>query len=145
MQPEFGELMQIVRELGLLEDLEALAVRGEHPVLDPVVDHLREMAGPARPDVRVPVRRRQGQEDRLRAFDRIRIPADHQTVPVGQAPNPARRPGIDERDALGFREFVAGLRIAEVRVAAVDDRVAGSSRPTNSVKRYRRSASRTAP
>src|SRR6266545_779702 len=55
---------------------------------------------------------------------RLVVAADHQAVAVLQSPDPAGDAGVDEGDALLVRLDVAALRVAEVRVAAVDDRVA---------------------
>ena len=49
----------------LLQQLEALGVRLHQAVLDAVVDHLHEVAGAGRADVRVAVLRRERLEDRL--------------------------------------------------------------------------------
>ena len=58
-----------------LHDLEALGERLHHPVLDPVVDHLHEVARARRADVRVAARLGQVLEERLdRACTRLASP-----------------------------------------------------------------------
>ena len=49
----------------------------------------------------------------------------HQAEPHLEAPDPAGDADVDERDLALARLGVPPLRVAEVRVAAVDDRVAG--------------------
>ena len=56
--------------------------------------------------------------------DRIGVAADHQAVADLEAPDPARGPGIDVADPLGLELVVPPDVVVEVRVAAVDDRVA---------------------
>ena len=111
-------------ELGLLHHLEALRVRLHEPVLDPVVHHLREVPCAARADVRVAVLGREVLEDRLEPLHGLVVAADHQAVAVREPPDAAAHARVDEVDALRLRVAVAALRVAEVRVAAVDDRVA---------------------
>src|SRR4028119_1974378 len=55
--PEAREGAQVVVVAGFLEDLEPLGVGLHHPVLDPVVDHLGEVASPDLAEVRGPVGR----------------------------------------------------------------------------------------
>jgi hypothetical protein len=57
--------MQVDVELRGLHDLEALGERLHHPVLDAVVDHLREVPGAICADVRVAVLGCQIEEERL--------------------------------------------------------------------------------
>src|ERR1700742_256009 len=82
--------------VGVLEDVQALRVGGHDPVLDPVVDHLHEVAGAARAAVEVavlgrargageprrplrqPAPRGGAGEDRVEPLDRPVGPADHQ-------------------------------------------------------------------
>ena len=56
--------------------------------------------------------------------DRLGVATDHQAVADLEAPDPAGRPGIDVADALGLERGVTADVVVEVRVAAVDDRVA---------------------
>ena len=122
--PDAGDLVQVEAELRVLHDLEALGVRLHEAVLDPVVHHLREVARAGRADVRVAVRRRERGEDRLQPLDRLGVAADHRAEADLQAPDAAGDAGVDEVEPLRLRGRVATLRVAEVRVAAVDDRVA---------------------
>ena len=61
----------------------------------------------------------------LQRADRLGLAADHQAVADLEAPDPARRPGVDVADALGRQLAVPADVVVEVGVAAVDDRVAG--------------------
>ena len=116
--------MRVEVVLGVLHDLEALGVRLHEPVLDAVVNHLHEVAGAGRADVRVPVFRRERGEDRLEPLHRLVVAADHQAEADLQTPDPAGDPGVDEVDPTVLRLDVAPLGVTEVRVAPVDDRVA---------------------
>ena len=53
MTPELGKLAEIVRVLGSLENLEALAIGLQQTVLDSVMNHLGEMSRAGGTDVRV--------------------------------------------------------------------------------------------
>ena len=55
--PDAGDLVQVEVELRALEHLEPLGVGLHQAVLDPVVDHLHEVAGARPADVRVAVLR----------------------------------------------------------------------------------------
>ena len=74
-----------------LHDLEPLGERLHHPVLDPVVDHLHEVAGAGRADVRVAAGLGQVLEERLDLLVRGRVAADHHAVALLQAPDRRRR------------------------------------------------------
>ena len=76
-------------------------------------------------DVRVAVLGRERLEDRLQPLQRRLVAAGHQAEADLEPPDAARDADVDERDLLLPRLLVAALRVAEVRVAAVDDRVAG--------------------
>ena len=93
-----------------MQDLEALRVGLHHPVLDAVVDHLHVVASARRADVQVAVRRSERPEDGLERLHRIGVATDHQAEAVGQA--------------LFGDLVVSSSRVVEVRVSAVDDRVA---------------------
>src|SRR5581483_9342125 len=62
---------------------------------------------------------------RLEPLDRALVAAGHQAEPGLQAPDAAGHAHVDERDLLLARLPVPALRVAEVGVAAVDDRVTG--------------------
>ncbi len=83
------------------------------------------MAGSRAADVEVAARRGERREDRLERLDRVLLAADHEAVADLEAPDPAARAGIDVVDALRGEVTLAALVVVEVRVAAVDDRVAG--------------------
>src|SRR6266404_769265 len=122
--PDPRDLLQVELELGVLHDLEALRIRLHQSVLDAVVDHLHEVACSRRADVRIAVLRRERFEDRLEALHRFGIPADHQAEADLETPDPARYARVDEAQLVCLCLAVTSLRVAEVRVAAVDDRVA---------------------
>ena len=103
--------------LALLEDVEPLGVRGHHAVLDPVVDHLHEVAGAVRAAVQVAVlggcRRRRSRpgvrsadstpgasvgEDRVEPLDRLVGAADHQAVAALETEDAAAGAAVDVVD-----------------------------------------------
>jgi hypothetical protein len=108
----------------VLHDLEALGVGLHQSVLDSVVDHLHEVPGPGRADVGVAGLRRQRREDRLERLHRLGVPADHQAEADLEPPDAAGDARVDEMDARVLGLDIPALRVAEVRVAAVDDDVA---------------------
>ena len=122
--PDARDLVQVEVVLGVLHDLESLGVGLHQPVLDPVVDHLHEVPGAARPDVRIAVLGCERLQDRLQAPDRLVVAAGHQAEADLEPPDPAGDADVDEVNALLLRRLVAALGVMEVRVAAVDDRVA---------------------
>ena len=80
MTPEFGKLAEIVRILGPLENLEALAVGLQQTVLDSVMNHLGEMSRTGGTDVRVTFRRGQREKDRFARVHLLVVAADHEAV-----------------------------------------------------------------
>jgi hypothetical protein len=124
--PDAGDLVQVELELGLPHHLEALRVRLHQPVLDPVVDHLHEVPGARPAHVRVAVRRRERRQCRLERPHRLLLAAGHQAVADLEPPDAAGDADVDEVDPALGGGGEAPLRVAEVGVAAVDDRVAGS-------------------
>ena len=103
----------------MLQDVEALGVRGHDPVLDAVVDHLHEVAGAVRAAVQVarsrrsPGRRcgpgvrgaastpgRDRGEDRVEVRDDVVLAADHQAEAALEAEHAAARADVDVVDAL---------------------------------------------
>jgi len=74
--------------------------------------------------VRVALLGRERHEDRFEPLHRLIVPSDHQAEADLEPPDPSRHAGVDEVDSLVLCLDVASLRVAEVRVAAVDDRVA---------------------
>ena len=94
--------MEVEVELGRLgHDLEPLGVGLHQPVLDAVVDHLDEVAGPGRPDVGVAALGGEGQEGGLAHGHGLRRAPHHQAVALLQAPDAAGGAGVDQGDALG--------------------------------------------
>src|ERR1700680_771820 len=87
-------------ELRRTHDLETLAIRLEHAVLDAVVHHLHEVPGAGRPDPQVSVFGSERQEDRFEPLADGFVAADHQAVAFFESPDAARYAGIDEADAL---------------------------------------------
>ena len=122
--PDAGDLLELELVLRVIHDLEALGVGLHEPVLDAVVHHLHEVPGARSAHVCIPVLRRERLEDRLESLHRLSIAADHQTEAHFESPDPTGDTRIDEVNPVVSRLLVASLRVAEVRVAAVDDRVA---------------------
>ncbi len=81
----------------------------------------------SRPGVRSTLPRpgAQGLEDRLEPLDHGRLAADHQAVAALETEHAAAGAGIDVGDLLGGQVLGAPDIVLEVRVAAVDHRVAG--------------------
>ena len=121
--------MGVELELGVLHDLEALGISLHQAVLDPVVHHLDEVSGTGAAYVRVTLLRSERREDGLEPFHGLVIAADHQAEPDLEAPDSARDARVDEVHAALLRLAVAPLRVTEVRVAPVDDRVAFVDEP----------------
>src|SRR5690606_16460520 len=98
-------------------------------VLNPVVHHLRVVAGTHGAGVHEPLVPRtvgsQRVEDRHQPVDVLLGAAGHQPVAHVQAPDPAGDPDIDVTDAA-LGELGRVLRVVdEVRVAALDHQVTG--------------------
>jgi hypothetical protein len=96
-------------------------------VLDAVVHHLGVVPGADRPGVHETVLalRLERVEDRHEAVDVCLVAADHQAVAVLPAPHPAGDPGVDVPDAVLVELLRPRQVVAEPRVPAVDDDVAG--------------------
>src|SRR2546427_8280033 len=141
------QLLRQVLRARVLEDVEPLRVRLHQTVLDPVVDHLDEMAGTRGPAVEVavlrgfalrlaPWRARDGPhpgserpKDRIEALDNRPVAADHEAVTALEPPDAAARADIDVvYPPLAERPAPAHV-VLEVGVAAVDERVAGTEPP----------------
>ena len=73
--PDAGDLGEVVLVLGVPHDLEPLRVRLHQAVLDPVVDHLREVARAGWADVRVAVLGSERAEGGLDERDRLGLAA----------------------------------------------------------------------
>src|SRR6185503_6322967 len=124
LHPQFRDRAEIEVVVARVHDLEAFGVGLHQAVLDPVVDHLHVVAGTRSTDVEVATGGCERREDRFERGDGLPISADHQAIADLQAPDPARRPGIDVVDALLLQRRVPADIVVEVGVAAVDDRVA---------------------
>ena len=72
-----------------------------------------------------PVRGREGVEERRDHGDRVGRTADHHAVADVQTPDPARHSDIEVAEAPRAVGRRAALRVVEVRVATVDEDVAG--------------------
>ena len=133
----------LLADVGRAQDVQALGVGGHQAVLDAVVDHLDEVAGAVRSAVQVALLRRaagllaarraldvadagrQRGEDRVEMLHHVRLAADHHAVAALQPPHAAAGADIDVVDALG-RQFLGAPDVVDViRIAAVDEDVAG--------------------
>src|SRR2546428_12031007 len=94
-----------------MQELEAFAVRLHHPVLDPVVDHLHEVAGAGLAEVRPAIRRRERVEDRLRNGHPVGGTADPHAVAVLESPVPPRTAAGREPQSFGLVFFTPLSRI----------------------------------
>src|SRR5215210_9365884 len=122
--PEAREGPEVIVVTGLLEDLEPLGVGLEHPVLDAVVDHLREVPGTRVPEKGVSVLGREGREGRLDVLESIGVAPDHRAVAHVVAPDTPRHSGVEPPQARvpdlpGPRQGVP-----EVGVGPVHDNIA---------------------
>ena len=125
------------------DDVQPFGIRRHEAVLDAVVDHLHEVPCAVRAAVVVPVlglarvagatgcaRRRveagrDRGEDGGEAVDDLVLAADHQAEAALESPHAAARPDVDVVDALLAERVGVPDVVDVVRVAAVDDRVAG--------------------
>src|SRR5216117_1929196 len=134
--------MALLADIGGAYDAQPLGVGGHDPVLDPVVDHLDEVARPVRPAVEIPLlgravgllasrsardvagAGRQPGEDRIEALDHLRLAPDHHAVPALQPPDAATGPHVDVVDPLRPKLLRAPDVVDVVGVAPVDEDVA---------------------
>src|SRR5258706_5479563 len=130
LHPDTRDTLHVDVEVAGVDELEAFAVRLHHPVLDPVVDHLDEVARAALPEMRPTVRRCEGVERRLHTFDRARLAADHHAVAHVETPDASGDANVEVVEAERLVLLGAAHRVPEVRVAPVDQDVAlgGESR-----------------
>src|ERR1044071_728025 len=126
--PGLGEARRVDVELGARrEQREALRERLHDPVLDAVVDHLREVAGAARPAVQpadLGAWREQARE-RLEDLDRYRRAAEHEAIALLEPVHSAGDARVDVAQSLLRQCERAAHGVPVVAVAAVDQRVAG--------------------
>src|SRR3990170_2861670 len=118
------DFSKIEIELGGFQQLESLSVGLQHAVLDAVMNHLDEMAGPARPDMEKAVRGRKSFENRFEAGDDFFFAADHHAVADLEPPDAAAGAGVDKMHAVALEVAGAPDRIFVMRVAAVDEDIA---------------------
>src|ERR1043166_1256563 len=127
--------------VGSAKNAESLRIRRHDAVLDPIVNHLNEMAGAVRPAMQVTLlgstlsfftsgcgrniagARSQRRKDWVEVLDDALLAADHHAVPSLEPPNTAARSHVYIMDALR-REFFGSPDIVDViRIAAVDEDV----------------------
>ena len=124
------------------QQIESFGVGGHEAVLDAVVHHLHEVAGAARAAMQVAVRRRTcarryvfaqppGASDANNGASRVDgggVAADHEAIAVLETPDAAADADVEVvQPAFAERRGAAHV-VDEMRVAAVDQRVAGSER-----------------
>ena len=125
----------------MAQDVEALRIGLHEPVLDPVVDHLREVASAHRPAMHIAALgariaafatgrrrniawpRRQRIEDRIEMSDGRLLAADHHAIAFLQPPDAAARPDIDVADAPAGEHLRPAYVVLVEAVAAIDDDV----------------------
>ena len=125
----------------MMEDVQPLRVGGHDAILDPIVDHLDEVASAGRPAVQVAVlrgaacflpsrcarhrldTRGKGREDRVETPDSRFVTADHQAVSTVHPPDSAAGPDVHIVNAFRFQFGVTADVIVVVGVATVDDHV----------------------
>src|SRR5215471_10842688 len=120
-----------------MKDRKPLGVSLHQTVLDAVVDHLHEVAGTCRTDVRPATMRgrRQGLKYRTQPFNSSRIASNHQAVAFTLAPDAAAGPGIDEVKPVRTQGCCTPHRVFIVRVASINDDVALLCKTSNQVQR----------
>jgi hypothetical protein len=128
-------------DVRVLEHVQALGIRLHEPVLDPVVDHLHEVACAGLAAVEPALLLGGGSPSRpvcgpastpgasasstgARRSDRLVVAADHQAVAALQAPDTAADADVDVVDPAVPKLGLTAQVVDVVRVAAVDDRVA---------------------
>ena len=130
-------------DVRLTQDSESFSVGCHQAVLDAVVNHLYEVAGAVGAAVKIAqlcgtvellaswrswdVARagRQPPEDRIETIDDLILAADHHAVASFQTPHASARADVDVVNSLR-RQFLCPPDIVDiVRIAAIDDRVAG--------------------
>src|SRR5690349_17530137 len=122
-------------ELRLLDDLEALAIRLKHAVLDAVMHHLDEVPGAGRAHVAVAIGRGERLEDWLAVVEDRLVAADHQAVALFQPPDAATGAAVEIVHARGGDFLPATDGVVKVRVAAVNDDVARLEQAHDMMKR----------
>src|SRR5580692_1086017 len=127
----------------MVQDVQPLGVGGHDAVLHAVVHHLHKVTRTARPAMEISLFRSaaylvsprgtrniadtgsDGFEDRVQVLDSIGGPSDHETVAPLQSPDTATGSDVHILDPLG-REFSAAANVIDViRIAAIDQNVAG--------------------
>src|SRR5690606_4649037 len=110
---------------GAGEQVVALGVGLHQPVLDAVVDHLREVAGADLAGVDEAALGGEGVEDGLGQRDVLVGATDHEAVPLGAAPDAAARAGVDVADAVLAVVLGPADAVAPTRFTAFDGTFAG--------------------
>ncbi len=136
-----GVLGLMYARVGMLEDVQTLGERGHDAVLDAVVHHLHEVAGPGRTAVQVAellgrevafaagraldlaAAGGDGLQDGLDPREGLVGSPDHEAVPAVQAEDATAGSDVDVVDSLRLQCGGAANVVAVVRVAAVDDDV----------------------
>ena len=127
LAPGVEDVDDVLDQVDLLEQLEALGVGLHDGVLDAVVDHLGEVAGAgAGAGVHEAglTGRLEGVEGRLDHGDRVVRASAHQCVAVLQPPDASGDAAVDEADAALGQQRGMLLVVGPPGVAAVDDDVA---------------------
>src|SRR5262249_6264058 len=77
----------------------------------------------------VPAAGGQGLEDRVKPFDRLFVATEHHAITALDAPDSATGAHVEVVDPSGLERLGPANVILEVRVAAVDDRIARFHEP----------------
>src|SRR5262245_40297831 len=133
--------MSLLADIGGMKYAQPFGVGGHESVLDPVVYHLNEVAGPVRTQLETPLlgcpfgllasRRardvasswRQRREDRIEIINHVRFAADHHAVASLQSPHTAARANVDVVDALRRQFFRAANVVDVIGIPAVNEDV----------------------
>ena len=129
--------------VGGVENIKSFRIRSHHAVFDAVMHHFDEMPGAIGPAVQIALfggavnffatrrafyvaaPRRQRREQRIEVLHDIGVAADHHAIAAFQPPNAAAGADVDEMNVPGFELLRPANIVNVIRVAAVDQNVAG--------------------
>jgi len=133
--------MVLLAHVRMVQNVEPLGIGCHDAVFDAVVHHLHEMACAVWPAVKISLLSRstpffparcsgnrtpagsQGFENRIQVLNRLFRPANHETIPTLQPPDPTACPAIHVKNPLGSQFFGPPDVIDVVGISAIDDDV----------------------
>src|ERR1700735_2414503 len=133
----------LLADVGGTQNSQAFGVGGHDSVLDSIVDHFHKVAGAVRAAVQVSLlggaadfvasgssrdvadSRRQGSEDGIEVLDDVLFAANHHAITAFEAPDAAAGAYVNVMNFLRRELFGAADVVDVIRIAAVDQNVAG--------------------